>query len=81
MVLVDLDKGYDTVPRELIWYCLRKKQVPEEYIELSMICMHNVQHQSYSSRDTEEVSIEDGLHQGSVLGRFLLILIMDTITL
>ena len=81
MVFVDLEKAYDTVPRELIWHCLRKKQVPEEYIrviqDMYAQCTTSV---NTAVGETEEVSIEVGLHQGSALSPFLFILIMDTIT-
>ena len=32
MVFVDLKKAYDRVRRELIWWCFRKKSVPEGYV-------------------------------------------------
>ena len=33
-MFVDLEKAYDVVPRELISYSLRRKGVPEAYINI-----------------------------------------------
>jgi len=34
MVFIDLEKAYDTVPRELLWWTLMKKRVPIKYIDI-----------------------------------------------
>ena len=34
MIFVDLEKAYDRVPRDIIWWALRRKQVGEEYIKV-----------------------------------------------
>ncbi|KAM8881452.1 uncharacterized protein ACB058_001631 [Synchiropus picturatus] len=31
-LFVDLEKVYDTVPREELWYCMRKSGVAEKYV-------------------------------------------------
>ena len=33
-VFVDLEKAYDKVPREEMWYCMRKSGVAEKYVRI-----------------------------------------------
>ena len=68
MVFVDLEKAYDRVPRELIWWCLRKKGVPEGYVTIIQD-MYNDCETLVSTRtgDTEYFHVGVGLHQGSAI--------------
>jgi len=34
MVFLDLEKAYNTIPRDLIWHCIRLRKVPEIYIDI-----------------------------------------------
>ena len=80
MVFVDLEKAYDRVSRELIWWCLRKKGVPEGYVKIIQD-MYNDCETLLSTRtgDTECFHVGVGLHQGSALSPLLFILIMDVL--
>ncbi|KAK3517150.1 hypothetical protein QTP86_003947 [Hemibagrus guttatus] len=80
-VFVDLEKAYDRVPREELWYCMRKSGVAEKYVRV-------VQDMYESSRtvvrcavgQTEEFNVEVGLHQGSALSPFLFAIVMDQLS-
>ncbi|KAK3535794.1 hypothetical protein QTP70_021107 [Hemibagrus guttatus] len=62
-LFVDLEKAYDRVPREELWYCMRKSGVAEKYVRV-------VQDMYERSRavvrcavgQTEEFKVEVGLH-------------------
>ncbi|KAK3532054.1 hypothetical protein QTP86_003542 [Hemibagrus guttatus] len=77
----DLEKVYDRVPREELWYCMRKSGVAEKYVRV-------VQDMYERSRtvvrcavgQTEEFNVEVGLHQGSALSLFLFAMVMDQLS-
>ncbi|KAK3542985.1 hypothetical protein QTP70_008520 [Hemibagrus guttatus] len=77
----DLEKAYDRVPREELWYCMRKSGVAEKYVRV-------VQDMYERSRtvvrcavgQTEEFKVQVGLHQGSALSPFLFATVMDQLS-
>ncbi|KAK3544656.1 hypothetical protein QTP86_025603, partial [Hemibagrus guttatus] len=77
----NLEKAYDRVPREELWYCMRKSGVAEKYVRV-------VQDMYERSRtvvrcavgQTEEFKVEVGLHQGSALSPFLFAIVMDQLS-
>ncbi|KAK3562531.1 hypothetical protein QTP86_000548 [Hemibagrus guttatus] len=74
-------KVHDRVPREELWYCMRKSGVAEKYVRV-------VQDMYERSRtvvrcavgQTEEFKLEVGLHQGSALSPFLFAMVMDQLS-
>ncbi|KAK3534869.1 hypothetical protein QTP86_032387, partial [Hemibagrus guttatus] len=78
---LDLENAYDRVPREELWYCMRKSGVAEKYVRV-------VQDMYERSRtvvrcavgQTEEFKVEVGLHQGSALSPFLFAMVMDQLS-
>ena len=72
-VYVDLEKAYDKVPREDVWYCKRKSGLTEKYVRIvqdmydgsttAVMCVVLV---------TEGFVLKVGLHQGSSLSPSLL---------
>ena len=80
-VFADLEKAYDKVPQEELWYCMRKSGIAKKYVrpvqdmyegsETVVRCAVGI---------TESFKVKVGLHQGSALSPFLFAVIMDRIT-
>ena len=80
-IFVDLEKAYGRVPREELWYCIRKSGIVEKYVQL-------VQDMYEGSETvvrcavgtTESFNVKVGLHQESAFCPFLFAVIMDRLT-
>ena len=80
-VFVDLEKAYDKVPREEVWYCMRKSGLAEKYVRIvqdmydgsttAVRCAVAV---------TEGFEVKVGLHQGSALSPCLFAMVMNWMT-
>ena len=78
---VDLEKAFDRVPREVVYWCLRKRGVPERLIGMirSMYTgARTVVRTKCGKTDAFEVKV--GLHQGSALSPFLFAVVIDVLS-
>ena len=81
MVFIDLEKAYDKIPRNVMWWALEKHKVPAKYITLIKDMYNNVVTSVRTSDvDTDDFPIKIGLHQGSALSPYLFALVMDEVT-
>ena len=81
IVLIDLEKVYDRVPREELWRSLRLRGVPEYLVD----CIRDMYHECGTSvvsaaGETESFQVRVGLHQGSALSPFLFVTLMDVLS-
>ena len=80
-VRVDIEKAYYKVPREELWYCMRKSGLAEKYVRI-------IQDMYDDSTTTvrcavgvaEGFEVKVGLHQGSALSHCLFAMVMDMMT-
>jgi hypothetical protein len=73
MVFIDLEKAYDKVPRNFMWWASEKHKVPTKYITLIkdmyedvVTCVHTC------DGDTSDFPIKIG-HQGQLLALIFLL--------
>jgi hypothetical protein len=81
MIFIDLENAYDKVPRNVMWWALQKHKVLSKYITLIKDMYDNVVTSVQTSDgDTNDFSINIGLHQGLALSPYLFALVVDEVT-
>ena len=81
-VFVDLEKAFDRVPRQVLWWAMRKLGVEEWIVRLVQAlydgakCRVRVNHKL-----GQPFSVKVGLHQGSVLSPLLFIIVLEALSM
>jgi Reverse transcriptase (RNA-dependent DNA polymerase) len=81
MIFIDLEKTYDKIPRNIMWWALKRKLVPTKYVSLIKNIYTNVMTcvRAYDG-ESDIFPIKIRLHQGSALSSYIFTLVMDEIT-
>ena len=80
-VFVDLEKAFDRVPREVIRFALKRKGVPEYFVNGVMPLYEGCKTAVSVDRElSSSFSVKVGVHQGSALSPLLFIMVMDVLT-
>jgi Reverse transcriptase (RNA-dependent DNA polymerase) len=81
MIFIDLEKAYDKIPRNIMWWALKRKLVPTKYVTLIKDMYTNaVTCVRVCDGESDIFPIKIGLHQGSALSPYIFTLVMDEIT-
>ncbi|GJV70807.1 DNA polymerase [Tanacetum coccineum] len=81
LAFIDLEKAYDSVPRELIWKSLIDKGASRRYIKVIRDMYEGAKTRVRTPIGTTEFfPVEVGLHQGSTISPYLFALILDKLS-
>mgnify|MGYP003460147097 FL=1 len=81
MAFVDLEKAFDRVPREVIWWALRTLGVDEWLISVIKSMYEGATTAvKLNGGLTDEFSVKVGVHQGSVLSPLLFVIVLEALS-
>jgi Reverse transcriptase (RNA-dependent DNA polymerase) len=78
MIFIDLEKLYDKILRNIMWWALKRKLVPTKYVILIKYMYTNiVTCVRACDGESDTFPIKIGLHQGSALSLYIFTLVMN----
>ena len=81
MAFVDLEKAFDRVPRDVVWWALRYMGIGEGLIQVIRSMYHGVKTAvKFSGGETRFFDVGVGVHQGSVLSPLLFIIVLEALS-
>ena len=81
IAFVDLEKAFDRVPRDVLWWALRSLGVEEWAVRVVQSMYSNARSRvRVNGQYSEEFDVKVGVHQGSVLSPLLFILVLEALS-
>jgi len=78
---VDLEKAYDRVPRDLIWWAMRNQGVGEHLVNIVQVMYKDtVSRVRVANVCGPQFQVNTGVHQGSALSPLLFIIVMEEVS-
>ena len=80
MCFVDLKKAFDRVPRNVVESSMRKKGITEALVRAVMSLYKGARIKvKVGTHLSDEIEVNDGVHQGSVLSPLLFAIVIDVL--
>ena len=81
MAFVDLEKAFDRVPREVLWWALRELEVDEGLVAVIKAMYEGARTAvKVKGGESQSFEVKVGVHQGSVLSPLLFIIVLEALT-
>ena len=79
---IELEKAFDRVPREVVWWAMRKLGVEEWLVRVVKSLYENARSQvRVNDTFSDEFEVKVRVHQGSVLSPLLFIMVLEALSL
>ena len=81
MAFVDLEKAFDQVPQDVLWWAVREFGI-EEWI----VCVIEAMYEKsatvirHNGRESKEFLVTVGVHQGSLFSPLLFIIVLEVLS-
>ena len=81
LAFVDLEKAFDRVPRQFLWWAMRKLGIDEWIVQLVQAMYCEVRSKvRFDNCFSDSFNVNVGVHQGSVLSPLLFIIVLEALS-